>query len=412
MILRGTVYVEGELRRRYIEIEDGKILSVSTSKPAGDDVIECDGVILPGGIDMHVHFRDPGMTEKEDFFTGTKSAAFGGITTVMDMPNNQPAIDDAKRLKKKIKNAGKKSCIDFGLYGLVGNDNEKMLKQTSFFKVYMAPSTDTDGSYSPDEIETILKSGGKVAFHCEDKSLFTEPGEDLAGHNRHRPVESELEAIKKLKELPSGYKHVCHATTIKSIELARKVGCTVEVTPHHLFLNEEALLGTRGKVNPPLRGSDQQFYLWEAFERGDIDILASDHAPHPESEKDTDFEKAPSGLPGVETMYPLLLNSVAYGNISLSTVVKALSERPAELLELKKGCIAEGYDADLIVADFRESENISVSRLHSKAGWSPFEGFRAIFPRHVISHGEFVVKDREFVGEKGKGEYISGIRLI
>ncbi len=408
MILRGTVYVEGELRRRYIEIEDGKILSVSTSKPAGHDVIECDGVILPGGIDMHVHFRDPGMTEKEDFFTGTKSAAFGGITTVMDMPNNQPPTDDTNRLKKKIKNVGKKSCIDFGLYGLVGKDNEKMLKQTSFFKVYMAPSTDTDGSYSPDEIEKILKSGGKVAFHCEDKSLFTEPGEDLPGHNRHRPVESELSAIKKLKELPAGNKHVCHATTIKSIGLARKVGCTVEVTPHHLFLNEEALLNTRGKVNPPLRGSDQQFYLWEAFERGDIDILASDHAPHLESEKDTDFEKAPSGLPGVETMYPLLLNSVAYGNISLSTVVKALSERPAELLELKKGRIAEGYDADLIVADFRESENISVSRLHSKAGWSPFEGFRAIFPRHVISHGEFVVKDRKFVGEKGKGEYISG----
>ena len=412
MILRGTAFVDGELRRRYIEVEDGKIVSITNSKPPFEDVIDCDGVILPGGIDMHVHFRDPGMTDKEDFFTGTKSAAFGGITTVMDMPNNQPAIDHHKHLKKKIKDAGKKSCIDFGLYGLVGNDNEKMLEQTSFFKVYMAPSTDTDGSYSPDEIGKILELGGKVAFHCEDQALFTEPRDDLPGHNRYRPIESELEAIKKLKELPPGRKHVCHATTIKSVELARSLGCTVEVTPHHLFLSEEALLGTLGKVNPPLRASDQQLYLWEAFERGEIDILASDHAPHLESDKDTDFLKAPSGLPGVETMYPLLLNSVAYGNISLSTVVKALSERPAELLELKKGRIAQGYDADFMVIDFRESENISVSRLHSKAGWSPFEGFRAIFPRHVISRGEFVVKDRVFVGEKGTGEYISGITLI
>ncbi len=405
MILRGTAYIKGELKRRYIEIDDGRIVSVSDSKPSDKVTIEWDGVILPAGIDMHVHFRDPGMTHKEDFFTGTRSAAFGGISTVLDMPNNEPPTDTVSRFKDKLKLADRKACIDFGLYALAGRDHKGLRELTDRFKVFLAPSTDVEAHYGVDDIKHILENKASVAFHCEDQKLFGAPGDDLSGHNENRPKESELSAIKSLAELP-GKKHVCHVTTSEALKLARELSCTTEVTPHHLFLSQEALLGTHGKVNPPLRGDNEQLYLWEALERGDIDVIASDHAPHLESEKNVDFKDAPSGIPGVETMYPLLLNSVALGKLSLDTLVKAIAERPGELLGVKKGRIEEGYHADLILTDFRDYENISVERLHSKSGWSPFEGFRAIFPRHVISRGEFVIKEKEFVGKKGHGEYI------
>ncbi len=409
MILKGLAYIKGGLKNRYIEIQDGKILSVGSSRPSDTDIFEWDGVILPAGIDLHVHFRDPGDTTKEDFYTGTLSAAFGGVTTVLDMPNNHPPTDTAKRLKDKLRAVGKKACVDFGLYGMVGKDSLKMSELTTHFKVYMSSTTGVQGGYHKKTVADLLARGCDVAFHCEDPDRFGEPGDNLPGYNEQRPSESEVSAIRSLIDLPDGNKRVCHVSTRKSMELARKASCVVEVTPHHLVLSEEALLGPFGKVNPPLRGIDEQYELWEAFERGEIDVLTSDHAPHLLEEKDVEFREAPAGLPGVETMYPLMLNYISLGKISLSTVVKAIAERPGELLGLKKGRIAEGYYADIILIDFREVENIQAERLHSKAGWTPYDNFRAIFPRHVISRGEFVVRDREFVGKRGYGEYVTGV---
>ncbi len=409
MILKGFAYIKGGLRNRYIEFQDGKISSISPSRPSDTDIIHWDGVILPAGIDLHVHFRDPGDTIKEDFYTGTSSAAFGGITTVLDMPNTDPPTNTVERLKDKLRTAEKKACIDFGLYGLVGEDSLKMSELTTHFKVYMSSSTGVEAGYDRKTVTDLLERGCSVAFHCEDPEKFGEVGGGLPGYNVQRPAESEISAIGSLMELPEGKKRVCHVSTPESLRLARKASCSVEVTPHHLLFNEEALLGPFGKVNPPLREIDEQYELWEAFERGEIDVLASDHAPHLMEDKDVEFRDAPAGLPGVETMYPIMLNYVSLGKISLSTLVKTIAERPGELLGLKKGRIAEGYHADLILVDFREVENIQADRLHSKAGWSPYENFRAIFPRHVISRGEFVVKDREFVGEGGRGKYVTGV---
>lgn len=406
MIIHGTAYIDGEFERRYIVIEGEKIKSIKKSYDGPEEVLEYDGVILPAGIDLHVHFREPGDTEKEDFFTGTKSAAMGGITTVMDMPNNRPPIETRELLDNKIEIASEKSCIDFGLYGLLGGETEKMLERTKFFKVYMSGTTGIEKSEFKDEIETVYENGGKVAFHCEDDEEFGPPADDLKGYNEHRPPESEESAIEKLSKYPEGPKRVCHISSEKGLNAARD-SYTTEVTPHHLFMSEEALLEGFGKVNPPLRSQGDQFSLWEAFERDEIDILASDHAPHLDEEK-KDFKDAPPGIPGVQTMYPLLLNSANMGDISVSTVIETIAENPADYLGLKKGYIKEGYDADLIITSFQAVEKIERKNLHHKVGWSPFEGFNAIFPRHVISRGEFVVKDREFVGDKGRGKYISG----
>ncbi|MGM0509587.1 MAG: dihydroorotase [Thermoplasmatota archaeon] len=413
MIIKGTAYIEGELKTRFIGIEDEKIDFIKKKYEPGEDekVLEWDGVILPAGIDMHVHFRDPGNTEKEDFFTGSRSAVYGGITTVLDMPNTDPPTDSLKRLKDKIKIAEERSCIDFGLYGLLCENSAEMCEETELFKYYMAGSTGIDKGEGDLEkiMGSVYEKGGRISFHCEDEDHFKGNGDNLLEYNLSRPVESEVKAIEKLSSFPKGEKQVCHVSSKEGLEATRKIDCTVELTPHHMFLSQEALLESLGKVNPPLRTQEDQLALWEAFERDEIEIIASDHAPHLEEEKMKDFEGAPAGIPGVETMYPLMLNSVSMGKISLSTVVNAIAENPAEILGIKKGKIEEGYYADLALVDFRENETIQKERLHSKAGWSPFEGFRGIFPRYVISHGKYVVKDREFVGEKGDGRYIEDI---
>jgi len=408
MIIKGTAYINRNYENCYIGIEDGKIDFVRKSLKNSEEVKKLEGVILPAGIDMHVHFRDPGMTKKEDFYSGSVSAACGGITTVMDMPNTDPPTNTYQRLKNKIKIGKKKSVIDFGLYGLLSEEVDKMAELTNFFKVYMASST---GNHKLDrkELGTLLTKAyshdAKVAFHCEDEDFFNEEGENLRKHNEYRPLESELKAIDKLRNLPEGDKYICHLTSKKSLNMTKENGFLNEVTPHHLFLSEEAFLGPFGKVNPPLREENDRFSLWEAFERGEFDFIASDHAPHLEEEKE-DFSEAPSGVPGVETLYPLMLNAVSRGEIDLSTVIEALALNPAKRLGVKRGKIEEGYDAELINIDFRNTESIESEKLHYKCGWSPFEGFQAIFPQNVISQGEFLVKDKEFVGEKGRGEYI------
>ncbi len=408
MIIKGTAYIDGNYENCYIGIEEGKIDFVKKSLKSSKKAINLEGVILPAGIDMHVHFREPGMTEKEDFYTGSVSAAYGGITTVMDMPNTDPPTNTYERLEKKINIGNKKSVIDFGLYGLLSEGVEKMTQLTDFFKVYMASSTG-DQKTDLEELNTLLTKAysreAKVAFHCEDENFFNEEGENLAEHNQHRPLESELKAIDKLKDLIEGDKYVCHLTSKNSLDKTKEYSFLSEVTPHHLFLSEEAFLGPFGKVNPPLREETYRFSVWEAFERGEFDFIASDHAPHLEEEKE-DFSEAPSGVPGVETIYPLLLNSVSRGEIDLSTVIEKIALNPAKRLGLKRGKIKEGYEAELINIDFRNTETIESEKLHYRCGWSPFEGFQGIFPQNVISDGDFLVKDREFVGEKGRGEYI------
>ena len=406
MIIKGSAFVNGDINQCYIGIEDGKIDFVKKSLKTTEPVKKFEGVILPGGIDIHVHFREPGMTHKEDFYTGSLSAAFGGITTYADMPNTKPPTDSVERLKEKIKLAKDKSVVDFAIYGLLNENSEEMLEHTNMFKVYMSSSTQINSSDFEEGLNAVYDRGGKVAFHCEKEDLFGPLGNNLIEHNNeHRPPESEIKAIKSLSNYRDGDKHVCHISTKDGLSEAKQRGYSTEVTPHHIYLNQEVLLDSFGKVNPPLRGQIDQMSMWESYEREEIDIVASDHAPHTKGEK-RDFQDAPSGIPGVETMYPLLLNSVAVGEISLSTVVKTIAENPGKRLGVNKGKIEVGYDADLINIDFRNIEEIDVGKLHSKAGWSPFEGFNGIFPRNVISNGQLIIEEREFVGSKGRGKYI------
>jgi len=227
----------------------------------------------------------------------------------------------------------------------------------------------------------------------------------LDDHLRNRSNECEASAIKKIKDAGKGCRlHICHVSAKESIPLVEKArGLTSEVTPHHLLLDKDGKTGSHAKVNPPLRKREDRHALFKALQKGTFDIIASDHAPHALDEKKEDFEYAPSGMPGVETMVPLMLHMVEEKHLELPDLVRRVCTKPAEMFGIPKGKIAEGYDADLVVVDFSDCMMIKADRLHSKCGWTAFEGMPGIFPKKVFVRGQLVVENGERVGEaKGR----------
>jgi dihydroorotase len=252
------------------------------------------------------------------------------------------------------------------------------------------------------------KTQKTVSIHCEDETIIdkTSKPKTLKEHLKSRPNECEISAIKRiipLAELASI--HICHVSTAEGAKLTENANVTSEVTPHHLFLNNDSELSALGKVNPPLREKKDQEALWMALHEGKIEILASDHAPHTIEEKEQ-FEYAPSGVPGVETMLPMMLSMVKHNKFNLTRLVNAICEKPAEIFHLKKGKLEVGYDADILAVDMRKETEIKDKNLHSKCGWTPFEGFSAVFPRFTFLRGEVVIEDYELTGERGFGKFV------
>jgi dihydroorotase len=310
--------------------------------------------------------------------------------------------------------AGHKAYVDFGFYGGVTKDAQigEMAKAATAFKIYLSTTTGSllfdDWDALPEIFKTIGETGKKVAIHCEEESLIdrTAKPKTLEEHHKSRPNACEATAIEKVLALWSSEKvHISHISTQEGVDLVRKADVTSEVTPHHLFLNYKANLDARGKVNPPLRGIKDQEVLWDAFRKGEIDIIASDHAPHTSEEKER-FAEAPSGVPGVETMLPILLTNVKIGSLELSRFVSATSENPARIFGLNKGKLEVGRDADIIMVDMRKEKEIKSKRLHYKCGWTPYERFSAIFPKYTFVRGEIVVEKGELVGDRGFGKFM------
>ncbi len=404
-IIRGRAFYRGRVEPLDIGIgEDGTIAAVRKVLEGEEIEDHGDRLILPGGVDLHVHFREPGLTEKEDFASGTRSAAIGGVTTVLDMPNTQPPVTSDGVLRAKAARVRGRAAVDYGLYAAPRDaEGADRLSRAAAFKVYMAEST---GALQVDEdaLRGILDAAGKlpklVVAHAEDASLFRkEEAATLAGHARARPKESEVKAIQTLAALRGdGPLHVAHVTCVEALDAVPQ-GVTKEATPHHLFLDTGRPLKAFGKVNPPLRSPEDRQALWDAFAAGRIDILATDHAPHTHEEKEEPFDEAPSGLPGVATSLPLLLRQVRAEAVSLERFVDATASRPAEIAGLRKGSIEVGNDADLIVVDARNVARITPRRVRYKCGWTPFEGMEAVFPQTVYLRGERVVEDGEPIAE-------------
>ena len=420
LILEGKSFIDHSFQSCCIGIENGVITAVKKVLTGGKKKKFSKELILPAGIDIHVHFRDPGFLHKETFATGSKAAAFGGISCVFDMPNTKPQTTTLTSIKEKRREAEKTSVIDFRLYaGICDQNIDNFLQLQSFvqgFKVYLGSTTNAL-QLSKSHISQIFSKKTAiekpVLFHAEDSNCLEQykgSEQSLSDHNKRRPVSCEVKAIKHILEhAPFTFPvHICHVSSEEALQLLlqNKEPISRGITPHHSLLHIEQNSITNPtwyKVNPPIRTQNNQVTLFNALKKGHIPILESDHAPHTSKEKDTSFQQAPSGIPGVETMYPLFLYLAWKQEISFERLLFSLCENPASLLKLKKGCISVGNDADMIIIDPRKQEKIQTENLHSKAEFSPFENMPAIFPNYVFLRGIQIIENKELTVRNGFG---------
>ncbi len=434
-VVEGRIYLgENGIKEACIGIEDGRIVKIKKMLEGDKHHHFGSNIVIPAGVDIHVHFREPGDTRKEDFASGSLAALYGGVTTVVDMPNNRPPAVDTTSLADKFRTVERRSFVDFGLYcGLnVTTDVGNVAKITCGFKHFFGPTTAALEFNEHDEIakryDAVAKTGKNmpVAVHAEDGEILAISMKrhhykrgDLTGHDHARPPEAEARAIarigKIMASLPAGsmpHLHFCHVSSEKGLEAARDVRSrfgervTMEFTPHHLLLDHHAPVGAYGKVNPPLRSDGDRAALWDALRAGECDVIASDHAPHLPEEKESD--EPPSGIPGVETMLPLLLYRTKMGDLDLDTLVRCCSTNPARIMNFNKGEIAVGRDADLLVFDPSDIVEIKGEKIQSRCGWTPYEGHSAIYPEAVFLRGELVVKEGNVYGTRGTGNYLNG----
>lgn len=412
VVLEARAFVRGELQDVEIglDLERGTIVAVKKAL-TGDDRRRFPGKwILPSATDLHVHFRDPGHPQKEDFHTGTKGAALGGVGAVLDMPNTDPVIDRLSRLEEKKERVAGKACVDWGLWSTLTPATTKpvdLVRASAGVKLYLAPTTGIPETGSVEDLRNRIgiasRYGRLVALHAERHGAT--PPRDLANHDGLRSPEGEVEAIREAAAVAGSARvHVAHATSAEAVAAAKDAGLSVGVTPHHLLLSyDEGNLGARGKVNPPLRSAKRRVALWKAFAAGDVPIVETDHAPHTMDEKARPFPEAPAGIPGVQTYLPLLLHEARKDPSLLAHVVRATCEEPPRLLGIRRGLIEVGASADLIVVDPRTPIKVRGSELASKCGWTPFEGWSALRIDEHFLRGEAIVEDGAFTGRQGRG---------
>jgi len=398
-------------------VEDGVVAKVSETvrEENADEEIDADGaLVLPGAVDVHVHFREPGATHKEDWRTGSRSAVAGGVTTVVDQPNTEPPTVDGEAFDEKRALASK-SVADYGINAGVTEDwkPDELFERPvcAFGEVFMADSTGgmgIDASLFESAVRQVDGRGELMTVHAEDSDEFVDVDldtEDADAWSRHRPPEAEVTAVESAVEVADEPVHFAHVSHPRSVEVIDETPHTCEVTPHHILLSRDDLgnLGTHGKMNPPLRSESAREEMFRKVAEGAVDCVATDHAPHTLDEKNAPVSEAPSGVPGVETLYPLLLALAFDGELPLSRVVEVVASEPARVFGFEgKGAIREGKDADIVVVD-EMVEDLRAERLHSRCEWTPYEGFEGVFPRLVMRRGQ-VVYERDIEG----GEFADG----
>lgn len=406
-------------RERDVRIADGTIAAVDTDiEPnAAETVVDTTGIrLFPGAIDVHVHFREPGHAHKETWATGSRSAAAGGVTTVVDQPNTEPPTVSGEAFDEKSTLA-ERSIVDYGINGGVTEnwDPDSLFDRPLFAlgEVFLADSTGEmgiDAELFADAVSRAADRDVPVTVHAEDATLFDEAALEAAGDgigrdadadawSTYRRAEAEAVAIERAVEVAAeqdAQLHVAHTSTPEGIDAAAAGGATCEVTPHHAFLSRDDLdeLGTFGRMNPPLRSEERREAVFERIVDGTVDVIATDHAPHTRAEKEATIHDAPSGVPGVETMLPLLLEVARRGTLGYERVRDLVAANPAEIFDLpSKGRIEVGRDADLVLVDPDAVREIRGADLHSNCEWTPFEGRDGVFPVATFVRGELAYVD-------------------
>lgn len=414
----GTVVNHDGEGQRDVAVSDGKIVAIgSLDESHAGDVIDCTGLhILPGVIDSQVHFREPGAEHKENLETGSRAAVMGGVTCVFEMPNTNPTTTDEAALADKVRRGHHRMHSDFAFWvgGTRENAHEvgelERLPGVAGIKVFMGSSTGDLLVEDDAGVREILSNiSRRAAFHSEDEPRLRERAHlrvegDPSSHPVWRDAEAALKCTKRLVALAeeTGARiHVLHISTADEMPfLAKhKRHATVEVTPHHLTLSSDDYerLGSYLQMNPPVRSPEHRAGVWWGVEQGVADVIGSDHAPHSREEKDKPYPQSPAGMPGVQTLVPVMLNHVAEGRLSLARFVDMTSHGPQRLFGLAgKGRIARGYDADFTIVDLKRRETITDSWIASICGWTPYADMQVTgWPVGTVVRGHRVMWEGE-----------------
>lgn len=417
---------EMTMRKCDIGISQGKIIAIEDQIDSDAEVWDAgDHIVMPGLIDSQVHFRDPGATHKEDFACGTKGAILGGVTAVFDMPNTKPNTSTVERFIEKRDDVAKKAYCDFALYAGATNENAHELAEMEKIdgccgiKIFMGSSTG-DLLVSEDEfLAKVLASGHKmVSIHCEDEEILNDRkqiAQDKAHPSAHpewRNEESALRATQRIVNLArkAGRKiHTLHITTAEELEFLKnnKDVATVEVLPQHMYFHAPDCyqkLGSLAQMNPPIRGIEHQKAIKKALQEGIVDVVASDHAPHTLEEKARPYPESPSGMPGVQTIVPVMLNFVNQGLLSLEKLACLMSINPAKIFKIKgKGGIYLGQDADFTVVDLNKVHTVTNAEMVNRSGWTPYAGESLKgWPVATILRGQVVMEQGEVKKQMGQ----------
>jgi dihydroorotase len=414
-LLKGATVVNHDgTGLRDIAVRDGRIIAIGQlGAMSAAETIDCTNLhILPGVIDSQVHFREPGLEHKEDLESGSRAAVMGGVTGVFEMPNTKPLTTSAEALADKVARARNRMFCDFAFYVGGTRDNTahisefEKLEGSAGMKVFIGSSTGDLLVEDDVGLESIIsKLYRRAAFHSEDEMRLRErikfqiPG-DASSHPVWRDAEAARLCTERLLRIARKHGkriHVLHISTRDELPLlaTHRDIATVEVTPHHLTLaaTDYARLGTKLQMNPPVRGNEHREALWTAINSGLVDVLGSDHAPHTLEEKSKPYPLSPSGMTGVQTLVPTMLDHVNKGKLTLERFVDLTSHGPQRIFGIaNKGRIAEGYDADFTIVDLKRTETITNTWIQSRSQWTPYDGVKVQgWPVGTMVRGHFAM---------------------
>ena len=397
LIKNGQCYIAGELKNVDVSIKDGKIQDIGQISEKANDIFDANGLtVLPGCIDTQTHFREPGSTDTEDLNSGSRAAIAGGITAVFEMPNTNPPTSNIKEFKRKLDLAKNRMYCNYGFYFGATADNVNQLAKLKDLegccgiKLFAGSSTGNLLVADEKDIDKVFQHSSKVvAVHSEDEEILNKNKKlikngEVHSHPVWRSEEAAISSTRRIVRIAERYKkkaHILHISTKQEIDFLsqHKGNITFEITPQHLTIYAPDCydkLGTYAQMNPPLRDKSHYDRLWFAVKNNLNDTIGSDHAPHLKVNKEKEYPNSPSGMPGVQTLLPVMLNHVNDGKLSLKQLINLVCENPIEIFGIKnKGFIKKGYDADFTIVDMNKDIKIKNINIESKCGWSPFDGF-------------------------------------
>ena len=422
IIKNGSCYIDKDLKDQDIAIKDGKIIKIGKIDNEAEEVFDAKGLtVLPGCIDTQTHFREPGSTDTEDLHSGSRAAIAGGITSVFEMPNTNPPTSNKVEFQKKLDLAKNRMYCNYAFYFGATADNAgeladlKNLEGCCGIKLFAGSSTGNLLVADEQDIERVFKSSSKVvAVHSEDEEILNKNKKlikdgDVHSHPIWRSEECAISSTRRIVRIAELYKkkaHILHITTKQEIDFLsqHKENITFEITPQHLTIYAPECynkLGTYAQMNPPIRDKSHYDRLWYGVKNNFNDTIGSDHAPHLKVNKEKIYPNSPSGMPGVQTLIPVMLNHINDGKLSLEQLMNFICENPVKIFGIKnKGFIKEGFDADFTIVDMNKKIVIKNQNIESKCGWSPFDGFEFKgTPVLTIVGGKIKMKNGKILGD-------------